>query len=113
MASWTPSIGSARSTSSSTPWAAAPSRALPHCSERTDGSSRSPRSRRARGRTSSWNPTDQLIELGRLIDATRLRVAIDSTFGLSQGRAAFERSLAAGKRGKVVIDVGKDSAPDA
>jgi Zinc-binding dehydrogenase len=37
---------------------------------------------------------DQLIELGRLIDATRLRVAIDSTFGLSQGRAAFERSLA-------------------
>jgi NADPH:quinone reductase-like Zn-dependent oxidoreductase len=56
---------------------------------------------------------DQLIELGRLIDATRLRVAIDSTFGLSQGRAAFERSLAAGKRGKVVIDVGKDSAPDA
>jgi NADPH:quinone reductase-like Zn-dependent oxidoreductase len=48
---------------------------------------------------------EQLIELARLVDAGRLRVAIDSTFALSEPAAAFQRSLAAAKRGKVVIRV--------
>ena len=48
---------------------------------------------------------EQLIELARLADDGQLRVAIDSTFALSEAAAAFERSLAAGKRGKVVFQV--------
>jgi len=48
---------------------------------------------------------EQLIELARLLDGGDLRVAIDSTFALSEAAAAFERSLASGKHGKVVIQV--------
>jgi NADPH:quinone reductase-like Zn-dependent oxidoreductase len=48
---------------------------------------------------------EQLIELARLLDSGELRVAIDSTFALSEAAAAFERSLASGKHGKVVIHV--------
>jgi NADPH:quinone reductase-like Zn-dependent oxidoreductase len=48
---------------------------------------------------------EQLIELARLIDDGDLRVPIDSTFALSDATAAFKRSLASGKRGKVVIRV--------
>jgi len=48
---------------------------------------------------------EQLLELGRLVDSDGLRVAIDSTYPLSDGAAAFERSLASGKHGKVVIRV--------
>jgi NADPH:quinone reductase-like Zn-dependent oxidoreductase len=48
---------------------------------------------------------EQLIELARIVDGGELRVAIDSTFALSEAVAAFERSLASGKRGKVVIQV--------
>jgi NADPH:quinone reductase-like Zn-dependent oxidoreductase len=48
---------------------------------------------------------EQLIEIARLVDGGRLRVAIDSTFPLSDAAAAFTRSLASGKRGKVVIRV--------
>jgi NADPH:quinone reductase-like Zn-dependent oxidoreductase len=53
----------------------------------------------------------QLIELAKLVDRGQLRVAIDSTFTLAEAAAAFERSLASGKHGKVVIDVadGKSS----
>jgi NADPH:quinone reductase-like Zn-dependent oxidoreductase len=47
----------------------------------------------------------QLIELARLVDAGELRPALDSVFPLSDARAAFERSLTAGKRGKVVLRV--------
>ena len=50
----------------------------------------------------------QLIELARLVDGGQLRVAIDSTFTLAEAAAAFERSLASGKRGKVVIEVADD-----
>ena len=46
---------------------------------------------------------DQLVELAGLVDDGELRVAIDSTFALSDAAAAFERSLASGKHGKVVI----------
>jgi NADPH:quinone reductase-like Zn-dependent oxidoreductase len=48
---------------------------------------------------------EQLVELARLVDSGELRVAIDSTFALSEAPAAFERSLASGKRGKVVLRV--------
>jgi NADPH:quinone reductase-like Zn-dependent oxidoreductase len=54
----------------------------------------------------------QLVELARLVDSDELRVAIDSTFALSDATAAFERSLASGKHGKVVMRVA-DSASDA
>jgi NADPH:quinone reductase-like Zn-dependent oxidoreductase len=48
---------------------------------------------------------EQLVELARLVDGGMLRPAIDSVFPLVEARAAFERSLAAGKRGKVVLRV--------
>jgi NADPH:quinone reductase-like Zn-dependent oxidoreductase len=48
---------------------------------------------------------EQLVELTRLIDAGELRSAIDSVFSLHDARAAFERSLARGKSGKVVLRV--------
>ena len=47
----------------------------------------------------------QLGEIARLVDAGELRPAIDSVFSLAEARAAFERSLAPGKSGKVVIEV--------
>jgi NADPH:quinone reductase-like Zn-dependent oxidoreductase len=53
---------------------------------------------------------EQLVELTRLVDAGELRVAIDSTYALSEAAAAFERSLASGKRGKVVLRVRPDDA---
>ena len=55
----------------------------------------------------------QLIELARLVDSGELRVAIDATFALSDAAAAFERSLASGKRGKVVIRVADVMQPPA
>jgi NADPH:quinone reductase-like Zn-dependent oxidoreductase len=53
---------------------------------------------------------EQLIELAQLVDSGELRVAIDSTFTLAEATAAFERSLASGKRGKVVIGVADDES---
>jgi NADPH:quinone reductase-like Zn-dependent oxidoreductase len=52
----------------------------------------------------------QLIELAKLVDSGQLRVAIDSTFTLAEAAAAFGRSLASGKRGKVVIKVADDKS---
>jgi NADPH:quinone reductase-like Zn-dependent oxidoreductase len=51
---------------------------------------------------------EQLEELAGLADRGALRPAIDSVFALAEGRAAFERSLAPGKRGKVVLRVAED-----
>jgi NADPH:quinone reductase-like Zn-dependent oxidoreductase len=51
---------------------------------------------------------EQLVELARLLDSGELRVAIDSTFALSEATAAFQRSLASGKHGKVVIRIAGD-----
>jgi NADPH:quinone reductase-like Zn-dependent oxidoreductase len=51
---------------------------------------------------------DQLFELSAAADAGELRSEIDSVFALEDARAAFERSLAHGKRGKVVIQVVPD-----
>jgi NADPH:quinone reductase-like Zn-dependent oxidoreductase len=57
---------------------------------------------------------EQLLEVARLVDSGQLRVAIDSTFALADAAAAFERSLASGKRGKVVIQiVGKRASASA
>jgi NADPH:quinone reductase-like Zn-dependent oxidoreductase len=56
---------------------------------------------------------EQLVELARLLDGGELRVAIDSTFALSEATAAFERSLASGKHGKVVIRVAGGGASGA
>jgi NADPH:quinone reductase-like Zn-dependent oxidoreductase len=47
----------------------------------------------------------QLVEIAQLADQGALRPAIDSVHPISEARAAFERSLASGKRGKVVIRV--------
>jgi NADPH:quinone reductase-like Zn-dependent oxidoreductase len=51
---------------------------------------------------------DQLVELARLADRGELRPEIDSVFPLADARAAFERVLASGKRGKVVLRVVDD-----
>ena len=51
---------------------------------------------------------EQLAEIARLADEGALRPAIDSVFPLAEARAAFERSLASGKRGKVVLRVMDD-----
>jgi NADPH:quinone reductase-like Zn-dependent oxidoreductase len=48
---------------------------------------------------------DQLVEIARLIDEGSLRPAVDSVYPLSRARDAFERSLAGGKRGKVVLEL--------
>ncbi|HEU0212919.1 MAG TPA: zinc-binding dehydrogenase [Jiangellaceae bacterium] len=51
---------------------------------------------------------EQLVEIAGLVDHGTLRPAIDSVFPLSDARAAFTRSLSAGKRGKVVLRVADD-----
>jgi NADPH:quinone reductase-like Zn-dependent oxidoreductase len=52
---------------------------------------------------------EQLVELSRLADEGAVKPAIDSVYPLAEARAAFERSLATGKRGKVVIRVASPS----
>ena len=47
----------------------------------------------------------QLVELAKLATDGTVRPAIDSVFPLEDARAAFERVMASGKRGKVVIEV--------
>ena len=47
----------------------------------------------------------QLLELARLVDTGELRPEIDSIFPLAEARAAFARSAARGKHGKVVLSV--------
>ena len=47
----------------------------------------------------------QLAELGRLLDAGTVRVAIDSTFALADARAAHERAALGHIEGKIVLTV--------
>jgi NADPH:quinone reductase-like Zn-dependent oxidoreductase len=47
----------------------------------------------------------QLVELARLVDDGAVRSAIDAVFALDDAVPAFERVMAAGKRGKVVLEV--------
>ncbi|MFF1306028.1 NADP-dependent oxidoreductase [Streptomyces sp. NPDC058307] len=51
----------------------------------------------------------QLAELGRLLDAGTVRVAIDSTFALADARAAHERAARGHIRGKIVLTVAENS----
>jgi len=48
---------------------------------------------------------EQLVELATLAAGGTLRPAIDSVFPLEEAQAAFDRVMASGKRGKVVIEV--------
>ena len=48
---------------------------------------------------------EQLAEVRDLVDEGALHPAIDSVFPLEEFRAAFEKSMASGKRGKVVLRV--------
>jgi len=45
----------------------------------------------------------QLIEIGRLIDAGKLRPIIEATFPLDEARQAFERGAGGHNRGKIVL----------
>ncbi|MFQ6143456.1 NADP-dependent oxidoreductase [Streptomyces seoulensis] len=47
----------------------------------------------------------QLAELGRLLDAGTIRVAVDSTFALADARAAHERAARGHIQGKIVLTV--------
>lgn len=47
----------------------------------------------------------QLAELGRLLDAGTIRVAIDSTFALAEAQAAHERAARGHIRGKIALTV--------
>jgi len=47
----------------------------------------------------------QLAELGRLLDAGKVRVAIDSTFPLADARKAHERAARGHIQGKIVLTV--------
>jgi NADPH:quinone reductase-like Zn-dependent oxidoreductase len=51
---------------------------------------------------------EQLLELARLVGDGTLHPTIDSVFQLTEARAAFERVMMPGKRGKVVLQVGRD-----
>jgi NADPH:quinone reductase-like Zn-dependent oxidoreductase len=48
---------------------------------------------------------EQLVELAALATDGILRPAVDSVFPLKDARAAFDRVMSSGKRGKVVIEV--------
>jgi NADPH:quinone reductase-like Zn-dependent oxidoreductase len=48
---------------------------------------------------------EQLVELAKLATDGILRPAIDSVFSMKDARAAFDRVMSSGKRGKVVIEV--------
>jgi NADPH:quinone reductase-like Zn-dependent oxidoreductase len=53
---------------------------------------------------------EQLVEIAALVDAGELRPAVDSVFPLTEGRAAFERLMQPGKRGKIVLRIAHDQA---
>jgi NADPH:quinone reductase-like Zn-dependent oxidoreductase len=52
----------------------------------------------------------QLIEIGRLIDAGKLRPIIEATFPLDEARQAFARGARGHNRGKIVLQVKRESA---
>ena len=100
--------GSIRSTSCSTPSEGSGSRARPPPSAREAGWYPSP-TPPPEGIDAVYfvvEPNlDQLVELTRLAEDGALRPEIDSVYPLEEARAAFERSMAGGKRGKVVLRV--------
>ncbi len=48
---------------------------------------------------------EQLIQIGALIDAGKLRPIIETVFPLSQARQAFEQGARGHTRGKIVLRV--------
>jgi NADPH:quinone reductase-like Zn-dependent oxidoreductase len=48
---------------------------------------------------------DELIQIGALIDARRLRPIIDTVFPLAQARQAYEGAANEHPRGKIVLRV--------
>ena len=48
---------------------------------------------------------DQLIEIGRLIDAGVVRPIVEATFPLEKAREAFERGVRGHNRGKLVLAI--------
>ena len=48
---------------------------------------------------------EQLEQISGLLDAGNLRPSIDAVFALEDARAAYERAMSPGKRGKVVLRV--------
>jgi NADPH:quinone reductase-like Zn-dependent oxidoreductase len=54
---------------------------------------------------------EQLVQIARLVHDGVIRPMIDAVFPLSDARAAYERSLARGKRGKVVVRVADTLSP--
>jgi NADPH:quinone reductase-like Zn-dependent oxidoreductase len=55
----------------------------------------------------------ELIELGRLIDAGKIKTAIAEVFPLEQAVKAFEKGLAGHVRGKIVLRVGDQAQSSA
>jgi NADPH:quinone reductase-like Zn-dependent oxidoreductase len=53
----------------------------------------------------------QLIELATLADRGELRPTIDETYALVDAKAAFERIVERGRRGKVVLQIAPDREP--
>ena len=107
---------SSPSTSCSTPPAASGWPAPPACCARVAGSSRSPRSRRrlpgSPACTSSSGPNRlQLVQIAELLDGGWPPPAVDSVFALEDAASAFERSMRADKRGKVVLDADPRADP--
>ncbi len=49
---------------------------------------------------------DQLAKLARLLDSGEVRVAVDSTYPLSEAAVAHERAEAGHIQGKIVLAVG-------
>jgi NADPH:quinone reductase-like Zn-dependent oxidoreductase len=49
---------------------------------------------------------DQLVQISASVDRGEISAVIDQVYELGEARAAFERSLERGKRGKVVLRVG-------
>jgi len=61
---------------------------------------------RVRSRSFIVQPNrEQLMEIGRLIDAGTLRSVVEAVFPLEQARMAFEKSLQHHNRGKIVLRV--------
>ena len=100
------------STSSSTPPAASGCQLPRRAARRVAGSSRWPRSRPRRAGsaacTSSSSPTAGSWRRSRSCStAAWPPPAVDSLFTLEDAASAFERSMAADKRGKVVLEVAR------
>jgi NADPH:quinone reductase-like Zn-dependent oxidoreductase len=48
---------------------------------------------------------DELVQIGSMIDAGKLRPIIEAVFPLSQARQAYEKAMKGHERGKVVLRV--------